>query len=676
MFFEQSKGNSKKLRTKVNLIAPERQGIPFELMTVPQIQSCVGREMTFDCEIYRNYSLVVFMDVLTKRFLYLEMTTGEQLDTELISYMMYQICSIGFNSNKYDLIIVSAMIHGFDCNTLKEISDDIIKKNRVDKDGEVKFELRENDILEKWNFKLIRKINTYDLYEVAPLDDSLKKYAARMHAKRLQELPYPEDAILTLDQRIKTREYCFVDNQNTDLLRNELVEQIELRRNVGKMYGGIDLRSKSDAQMAEAVFISELTKLNGRRPYKPEYNLDRVFTYTPPAFIHFQTPELQAILEKVKACRFSLRANGSPRCDELAGNKDLGIPALTAQINGRGYTMGLGGLHSTEHRQTIVAAPGWGLFDTDFASFYPLLILNNEWFPAHLGRGFLIIFAKIVNDRLSAKEKATLAKALANKDDEAAWKVIADSLKITINGSFGKFGSVFSLLFSPDLLIQTTVTGQLILLMLIEACELAAIRVVSANTDGFVVYLQESQRELFDRIVKGFEGLSNLKTEETAYKALYSRDVNSYIAVKTDGEVKVKGEYSEKGSTGNTRLSKNPEGLIIADAVVAYLTKGTPIVQTIRECRDVRRFLLVKNVKGGGHQAGRYLGKTVRWVYGKGVRETINYVDSGNTVGGSYGAFPLMDLPDEFPDNIDHDRYIAYALSALVDIGYVKETLF
>lgn len=663
MFFEPGKGQSKRFRSKVELVAADREAIPFELLTYAEMLASVGKEFTFDCEIYRNYSLIVFMSRETGKFCYVEMTDGERMPTDLISFMMYQFCTVGFNSNRYDVIIVSAMIHGFSCAELKAISDDLIK-----------WKMRDNEVCEKWGFKLLRKINTYDLFEVAPLTDSLKKYAARMHAKRMQELPYPEDAILTPEERVKIREYCFVDNQNTGLLADELTEQIGLRINLSKMYDGIELRSKSDAQISEAVIINELTKLNGRRPYKPDFDLGYSFRYTPPAYVHFQTPQLQELLERVKGCVFTLRSNGSPQCDELAGNKELKIPGMQAIINGRRYALGLGGLHSTESAQSIVIKPGsgWGLFDTDFESFYPKMILNNEWYPSHLGRSFLTVFSRLVDRRLNAKGQATFAKKALDKALEKAWKVEADSLKITINGSFGKLGSVFSILYAPDLLIQTTVTGQLTLLMLIEACEMVGISVVSANTDGFVVHMHESQRPMFDAIVKGFEVLSKLKTEETAYKEIHSRDVNNYIAVKTDGEVKVKGVYSEKGSTGNTRLSKNPDALIVADAVVAYLTKGEPIIKTIRECRDVRRFVCVENVRGGGHLNGLYLGKTVRWIYGKGSKHTINSVDSGNTVSNSYGAFPLMDLPDEFPANLDHDRYSSMALQALVDIGYNK----
>ena len=42
-------------------------------------------------------------------------------------------------------------------------------------------------------------------------------------------------------------------------------------------------------------------------------------------------------------------------------------------------------------------------------------------------------------------------------------------------------------LYSPDLLINTTITGQLTLLMLIEMITLSGGKVKSANTDGIVI---------------------------------------------------------------------------------------------------------------------------------------------------------------------------------------------
>jgi hypothetical protein len=243
---------------------------------------------------------------------------------------------------------------------------------------------------EEMGFKLLRKVNTYDLQEVAPLAESLKKYAARMHARRLQELPYPPDSILTPEEKINTREYCFVDLVNTDLLRQELTEQVALRVNLGKMYGGIDLRSKSDAQIAETVIGSELKNLKGYYPKKPEFDPDYVFGYKAPDYVKFQTKPLQDMLEQVKSFRFTLSSNGSPHNPYLSAKE--GYDGFIVEVGGKKYAMGLGGLHSMEQRQSIKPAKSWGLFDTDF-EFLPvyeralhyqllaphLLFLETDW---------------------------------------------------------------------------------------------------------------------------------------------------------------------------------------------------------------------------------------------------------------------------------------------------------
>lgn len=142
-----------------------------------------------------------------------------------------------------------------------------------------------------------------------------------------------------------------------------------------------------------------------------------------------------------------------------------------------------------------------------------------------------------------------------------------------------------------------------------------------------------------------------------------SRDVNNYIAIKTDGDIKVKGAYA----TGD--LKKNPVNTVCVDAVKDYLTKGIPIEQTIRQCRDITKFLTVRAVKGGAVKDKSYLGKSIRWYYAVDVEGDIIYALNGNKVPNSDGAKPLMQLPDKFPDDIDYEKYIQESLSILKDVG-------
>jgi hypothetical protein len=213
-------------------------------------------------------------------------------------------------------------------------------------------------------------------------------------------------------------------------------------------------------------------------------------------------------------------------------------------------------------------------------------------------------------------------------------------------------------------------------LMVIEALENASIPVISANTDGIVVACPRDRYDDMTAIFKSWEERTGLETEETEYRAIYSRDVNNYFAVKMDGKTKPKGAYSERGSAHNSVLSKNPEVLICSDAAQAYVAKGIPVERTIRDCKDIRRFVSVRVVTGGGVKVWdddhtEYLGKTVRWYFAKDVPGEIVYAKTGNKVPRTDGAKPLMQLPDTLPDDIDYEWYIAFAYRILTETGAI-----
>jgi hypothetical protein len=269
----------------------------------------------------------------------------------------------------------------------------------------------------------------------------------------------------------------------------------------------------------------------------------------------------------------------------------------------------------------------------------------------------LQVYQTLVDRRLAAK-------AAKNKP-------VAESLKIVANGSFGKLGSPWSVLYSPDLMIQVTITGQLSLLMFIEALELAGIPVVSANTDGVVMNVHESKHAEYLRIVAEWEARTGFVTEETEYRALYSRDVNTYLAVKLDSTTKGKGAFANPWKDGAwyEAMKIAPSAQICVEAVERYLVDGVPLAQTIRACDDVRKFVIVRRVKSGGVKRGEYLGKAIRYYFSAGDDGEIVYASNGNRVPDSDGARPLMSLPQHVPSDVDFARYVERAERLLVDIG-------
>lgn len=582
-----------------------------------------------DIECYCNYFLIMFMRLSDNVPVAFERTNDEELDILAIEKIFAKYEVVTFNGNNYDIPLIKMALTGSSCKMLKYASDDLIENN-----------LSSYKFYEKYTTYQI-EIDTVDIIELATGKASLKIYGGRLHCQKLQDLPIEPSDVILPDQREELKKYCYNDLLTTARLLKELTPQLDLRRDMSEVYG-IDLRSKSDAQIAEEVIKSEIHKSTGIRVGKIS-GVGVEFWYDKPEFIVPYTNKLKSVLEILDKESFTVsNSNG-----KITMPKELEEMKIT--IGNSSYQMGIGGLHSTEKSTYYISDSDYILSDWDVASYYPSIILNCRLFPKQLGTPFLDVYKKIVDERLDAKKSKNTVKA--------------NSLKITINGSFGKLGSPYSALYSPKLMIQVTITGQLALLCLIDRLEANGIPVVSGNTDGIVIKCPVKKEDLMKEIVSWWEDVTNFQMERTDYKAIYSRDVNNYIAIKGNGDVKTKGCFSPAS------LTKNPQNEICNIALIDYLKFGVKIEDTIKNCDDITKFLTVRNVKGGAVKGRLYLGKAVRWYYAKNIFSTINYKSNGNTVPRSFGAKPLMDLPEILPRDIDYDWYIKECDELLSDIG-------
>ncbi len=283
--------------------------------------------------------------------------------------------------------------------------------------------------------------------------------------------------------------------------------------------------------------------------------------------------------------------------------------------------------------------------------------MEQQLNPKSMGVEFSHLYQAILSQRLIAKA--------------AGDKVTADTFKILLNGSFGKLCSKYSALYAPELFLQVTITGQLCLLMLTEAMETAGIKIMSANTDGIVCKCDKSQEKDMEKVAWNWMLDTSFNLERTDYEIVASRDVNNYLAVKTDGKLKGKGIFGGNG------LMKNPDRRIIYKAVADFLSKGISIEDTITGCDDIRQFITVRAVTGGAKYNGEYLGKAVRFYSAKfdGAitpnDDCIYYAANGNKVPKSTGCKPIMDMSVGLPNDLDYGTYIFDARKLLKEVGYV-----
>lgn len=603
----------------------------------------------------------MFRRVTDGKVIYFEKFNDSPLNIKNVLHILNKYTIITFNGNKYDIVMIEAACAGFNNETLKKINNLIIPSDE-DKAKGVKG-LQPWQVRKQCGFAAL-KIDHIDLIEVAPLKATLKIYAGRIHAPRLKDLPIHHDATIADSDRPALIEYCGIDNEDTELLFKQLESELDLRSNMSDEYG-VDVRSKSDAQIAEAVIKKEMEEKYGFIPKRPKVAVGTEYYYQAPDNLVFESEILQDVFRQYTTRPFVVGNSGHVEfnfeiveSDRKKSGKNKGeFPdskkKLQFVIGNTKYTVGTGGLHSCEKSTRHTNEDGI-LRDYDVASYYPRIILNNRLFPKHIGEPFLDIYNSIVERRLKAKREGN--------------KVVNESLKITINGSFGKFGSKWSCLYSPDLMMQVTVTGQLSLLMLIERLEAAGISVVSANTDGIVTKMTKEQETTAQSIVSDWEFETDYEMEGADYISLNSRDVNNYIAIK-ENSTKGKGAYSDQREHFYS-LRSNPSNDICTEAAKAFLQTGKPVEETIRACSDITKFLTLRTVNGGAVKDGEVIGKAIRWYYGAYELDAIYYNTNGNKVPKSDNGVPLMDLPNKFPDDVDFPWYIREAKRILKDTGW------
>ena len=637
----------------------EARACRFDLLSNRELkESALRRDMfSMDIESYPNYMLVGFRRLSDKKIVYFQQIelNGEivcELDLPKMRWCLEHLQFVTFKGNSFDVPWCQIALLGHGAEFMHEITQKLIM-NR-DNPGFIPF------------YKIVKahkgvklKCDHIDLIEVAPgTMDSLKTYAGRFHAGRLQDLPFHPMALLSLDQMCIIRWYWNNDLDLTEGLFKELESEINERIELGKNFD-LDLRSKSDAQIAEAI-LGKLCASDKRLDYLPKATVrpGMTFKYNPPSFIKFRSKELKQVLADLATANFEIDANGyviAPIALEGPPKiKKTDKRGRLVTINKTNYRMGIGGLHSEDEHMHFVSGHGYQLHDWDVTGYYPNLMINAGLYPESCGPSFVIHFNHI-------KVEREVAKAAGNKKKAQTYKIIT-------NGTFGKTGSPYSIFYAPELMIQTTVTGQLMLLMLVERMEWAGIPVVSGNTDGIVIKCPDGRDADMRAIIAQWEKDTSFQMEETRYKAIYSSDVNTYIAIY---EKEKDGEWAKtKGRLGQTGLMKNPTGQIVADAAVAKLVHGKPIEETIRGCTDVRKFIHLRNVKGGGVKDGVYLGKVVRWYIAANESGEIIYAKSGNKVAKSDMAKPLMVLPESLPSDINYDWYIQECENVLTAVGY------
>lgn len=532
-----------------------------------------------DIECYKNYFCLGLLNKSNgKRYLY--EISEERDDRETI----YRFCTtytgffVTFNGIHYDELVLKYLILEWRnlkyLNTedlllkLKEFSDKIFNSeanhNYLNQYKWVKVPWTSIDLILFWarSLRISKQI-------------SLKSLAIQLNYPVIQQLPFPPDAILKIEDLPILRHYNLEHDLGIlDKLYDTQLEEINLREYVQKEYG-IECWCMDAPKIASEYLLEDFCKKTYNKengPYWQYKKSVRNTKYIPKPWklgeylpeVKFKTKIFQDLLEEIKVS------------DNTFNKKFYYENGDTKVI----ISLGVGGIHILNENETYKTKLGSSIRDQDVRSLYPTLLDNYKL----IRDGLEIVLDKYLqmkDDRVNAKKNKELKKDTF--------------LKLCLNGFTGIADSDVTWLYSPEHLIALRILGQLIQLRVIEEmCEIG-VQVISNNTDGTMSIIPDELLNKYHEVSRNIEKEFNIDWEYAIVDKIVYRDVNNYICniteeyaineklekvdIKVHEKLKVKRKgifklnFDEKGNR-EIPLADSVNQLVVAKCLNLYYTKG------------------------------------------------------------------------------------------------------
>lgn len=567
----------------------------------------------YDIEVFQNIFHCSVLNTETKEVHKFEISSRKNQLSELISFFK-QVnspvswndnyttnCSIdsdkifcGYNNLHYDNPVINYIIeyeHVLAEKPVLVITNSIFNLSReITNSGEN---------IEKWKrWKYQVWFDSFDILTMLysnKLRVGLKEIQVTMQYKNVQEFVCDWSKPLPIEDFDSMIDYNINDIESTSALLDRCKKDIDLRLAIEDEYG-VKVLSKDGVNIGMKILTHKYLEKTGLTWWDIK-DLRSPQAYIPLkdvilSFIKYDSPILKSVLDEMKTQVVSPGRKGYEKNFVFGGLR---------------YTVGVGGIHSKNDPEIIIPAEDEMLIDIDVASLYPSMLIEYGFYPKHLGPEFLEVYSQIRSERIEAKH---------NGD-----KIKDSTLKLALNGLSGNLQNEHNFCYSTFAAMQIRINGQLLLLMLAEKLVELGCRIVQANTDGLFVLLKKSIYDKVNNVCREWEQLTKLTLEEDRFEAMYQYAINDYIAVK-EGYTDIRdrflaGEHIvQKKKTGElyksieqiqddyikqkgmfitkVQLGKGLTPKIIPEAVIKYFVDGIPVEDTIKGCKDIKKFLMAE----------------------------------------------------------------------------------
>jgi len=630
--------------------------------------------ITFDIETMQELFLVGIYDPHTDDYFEFEVSKWAN---ELDSFVRFTEAHkddywVGYNNLRFDSQVIEYIFRNYEhwydmtgleiCALIAQKAADVIHDANYD----VFPEYREEQL----------SLKQLDLFTLMHYNNknrmvSLKRLEFEMDLENIEEMPIHHTKVNMTEAEIQlTKDYCKNDVMSTyefykittgdtehPLYKGN--NQVQLRQDIEEEFG-IPCLNYSDSKIGDEMikkYYCQEKRINyNELPRKGYFRKDIAVKNCIAKYVEFKTPQLKDFLKGMKQRTMKMQ-------DEFLES---------IHFHNNEYTFARGGLHTVNSPKVFEATDDVEIIDWDVSSYYPAIIINNKRFPAHLGIEFLRGYQQMFEKRLELKP-------LAKKDKRIAG--IVGALKLAVNSVYGKSSDMQNWIYDRQLTMFTTITGELSLMMLIEAYELEGIHVISANTDGVTIQVNKDKLDKMNEINSWWVTLTNYELERTDYSKIIFSTVNDYLAIKTDGEIKKKGDFLT-----DFELHKNKSARVVPLALEQYYVNNIPIEDTIKNHKNIYDFALRQKASSSFHYEGISNGKTT--VYNKLIRYyvsktgekllkiknadcTTNAAAISQVEAGEWLMTVCNKLYKDHPlDNIHHNYYIEKALRIVNKIAY------
>ena len=580
----------------------------------------------FDFEVFKHDWLIVAIDPIQRKE-YAFANNKSELEKLYKAYK--QDIWVGFNCRDYDQYILKAILCGFNP---KEMNDWIIVQER-----------------KGWEFSSLLHRYPLNLFDTMPNPPvSLKALEAFM-GKNIHEtsVPFDIDRPLTRSEIKETFDYCRDDVLNTIEVflrrKGEFDAQMDLLKAFNLSLSNV---GKTQAQLAAVIFDAK------KQTFKDEWDI--------------RLPDNLQLGKYQFVGEWFLNKTNHKYEHFVTGKSGKKVKEkvhLDCEIAGLPHVIAWGGLHAGQVI-SVECAPDEVIIDADAGQLYPNLMRIYKLLSRAARKPEMLEYIL---------DKSMTLKAQGKKKEREPYKR-------QCNIVYGASGDKANALYDPLMRNLVCVYGQVFFVDLIDKIEDIA-QILNSNTDGIFFKVKKKDLPELYRRIEAWEERTQLKMEYAEYTKFVSKDVNNYVAVKTDGSIHSKGSYVKELNDLDYDLP------IVNEAVKNYIVYGFRVEDTIFGCRELRKFQKVVKLSNKyewveheeGHGTTKFDNKAYRTFAScddndgrlMACRVTEKGLERKKFGGTADRCFIINDdLNDvRIPRNLDYSWYIDLAYKRLEDFG-------